>query len=390
MSIVVVTGTGTGVGKTVATAALACHARLAGIDVAVCKPVQTGTLNGHDGDDDLAEIGRLSGVTELVGLARYPQPLAPVAAASAAGMALPTRAELLEVIRGADRPGRLTLVEGAGGLLVELGADAVTLRDLAVDLGAPVIVVVAPALGTLNYTALTMEALAAKGDFVCGTDHRFLAGATGRRRGGQPHRPAAAGAGARRTALGGGLAVGGRLRGAGGRRVRWRLDFESGRLMVHSVELVFDADTEALLRRIWDDLRDAGIPSQAPAARPHATLTVAERIDPAVDTSLAPLAARFPFPCRIGAPLLFGRADVLLARLVVPTIELLELHADVHRLCLPFLVPGPDGAHPARPVDRTRHPGSSRRRRSTRTGTAHSGPSVRNHRALGRAAPLGR
>ena len=118
--------------------------------------------------------------------------------------------------------------------------------------------------------------------------------------------------------------------------------------MVHSVELVFDADTEAQLRRIWDDLRDAGIPSQAPAARPHATLTVAERIDPAVETSLAPLAARFPFPCRIGAPLLFGRADVLLARLVVPTIELLELHADVHRLCLPFLVPGPDGAHPAR------------------------------------------
>ena len=80
MSIVVVTGTGTGVGKTVATAALACHARLAGIDVAVCKPVQTGTLNGPDGDDDLAEIGRLSGVTALVGLARYPQPLAPVAA----------------------------------------------------------------------------------------------------------------------------------------------------------------------------------------------------------------------------------------------------------------------------------------------------------------------
>ena len=166
MSIVVVTGTGTGVGKTVATAALACHARLAGLDVAVCKPVQTGTLNGHDGDDDLAEIGRLSEVTELLGLARYPQPLAPVAAASAAGMALPTRPELLEVIRGADRPGRLTLVEGAGGLLVELGADAVTLRDLAVDLNAPVIVVVAPALGTLNYTALTMEALAAK-DISC-------------------------------------------------------------------------------------------------------------------------------------------------------------------------------------------------------------------------------
>ena len=53
VSILVVTGTDTGVGKTVATAALACHARLAGIDVAVCKPVQTGSPR----DDDLADVG---------------------------------------------------------------------------------------------------------------------------------------------------------------------------------------------------------------------------------------------------------------------------------------------------------------------------------------------
>ena len=160
MSVVVVTGTGTAVGKTVATAALACHARLLGFDVAVCKPVQTGTAGG---DDDLATVGRLSGVAELYGGARYPQPLAPAAAAEAAGRRMWTGARLLEVIRTADRPGRLTLVEGAGGLLVELGAGGVTLRDLAADLGAPVAVVVSPALGTLNHTALTMEALEAKG-----------------------------------------------------------------------------------------------------------------------------------------------------------------------------------------------------------------------------------
>ena len=53
--------------------------------------------------------------------------------------------------------------------------------------------------------------------------------------------------------------------------------------MVHSVELVFDPDTEEAVRHIWDGLREAGIPSQAPASRPHATLTVAERIDPEVD-----------------------------------------------------------------------------------------------------------
>jgi dethiobiotin synthetase len=158
VSVLVVTGTDTGVGKTVATAALACHARLAGIDVAVCKPVQTGTA---DGDDDLADVGRLSGVAELHGLARFPEPLAPAAAATRAGRAMPTRAELTDWVRDVDGPTRLTLVEGAGGLLVELGQGGVTLRDLASDLTASVLVVVAPGLGTLNHTALTLEALAA-------------------------------------------------------------------------------------------------------------------------------------------------------------------------------------------------------------------------------------
>jgi dethiobiotin synthetase len=160
VTVLVVTGTDTGVGKTVVTAALACHARQAGIDVAVCKPVQTGT---DAGDDDVVEVGRLSGVTELAGLARYPQPLAPAAAAEHAGRALPTRDEVLRLIGGLDRPGRLTLVEGAGGLLVELADGGVTLRDLAVELGAAALVAVTAELGTLNHTALTLEALVAQG-----------------------------------------------------------------------------------------------------------------------------------------------------------------------------------------------------------------------------------
>jgi dethiobiotin synthetase len=157
VSVLVVTGTGTGIGKTVATAALACHARLAGIDVAVCKPVQTGT---RDGDDDLGEVARLARITELHHLAKFPEPLAPMAAAQLAGAELPPRAAFHELITAADRAGRLTIVEGAGGLLVEIGADGVTLRDIAADLGAPVLTVVAPGLGTLNHTTLTLEALA--------------------------------------------------------------------------------------------------------------------------------------------------------------------------------------------------------------------------------------
>ncbi|WP_396919442.1 dethiobiotin synthase [Mycolicibacterium sp.] len=160
MSVLVITGTDTGVGKTVTTAALACAARIAGVDVAVCKPVQTGTI---DGDNDLGEVERLSGVHELHGGWRYPEPLAPLAAAGRAGMPLPTRADLVTAVRDADAPRRLTLVEGAGGLLVRLGTGGVTLRELATDLSASVLVVTSPGLGTLNHTELTLEALAAQG-----------------------------------------------------------------------------------------------------------------------------------------------------------------------------------------------------------------------------------
>ncbi len=338
MTSLVVTGTGTGVGKTVVTAALACHARQAGIDVAVCKPVQTGT---DAGDDDLAEVARLSGVTELATLARYRQPLAPAAAAEHAGRALPTGDELVQLITGLDRPRRLTLVEGAGGLLVELADSGVTLRDLAADLGAAVLVVVTAELGTLNHTALTLEALAAQRDFVCRVGDRELARAA--RIGGdlEPVRAGPAGSGAGRAARGGGIDGRRRLRGAEQRGVRPRLGDDVGPLMVHSIELVFDADTEAAIRGIWEALAGAGIPSQAPASRPHVTLAVAEGIDADVDDLLGPVSRRLPLECAVGAPVLFGRANVVFARLVVPTSELLALHAEVHRLCLPHLAPKP-------------------------------------------------
>ena len=111
--------------------------------------------------------------------------------------------------------------------------------------------------------------------------------------------------------------------------------------MVHSIELVFDGDTEAVIRHIWADLAGAGIPSQAPASRPHVTLAAAERIDVDVDELLRSVSQRLPLNAAIGAPVLFGRANVVFARLVVPTSELLALHAEVHRLCHPHLRPAP-------------------------------------------------
>jgi len=111
--------------------------------------------------------------------------------------------------------------------------------------------------------------------------------------------------------------------------------------MVHSIELLFDRDTEAAVRRIWDDLAAADLPSRPPAGRPHVTLAVAERIDAGVDELLRPVVQRLPLRCAIGAPVLFGRSNVVLTRLVVPSRELLDLHAEVHRLCGPHLVPEP-------------------------------------------------
>lgn len=111
--------------------------------------------------------------------------------------------------------------------------------------------------------------------------------------------------------------------------------------MVHSIELLFDAATEAAIRRAWDELAAAGIPSQAPASRPHVTLAVAASIDPAVAEPLRAIARLLPLGCAVGAAVLFGRADAVLARLIVPTAELLALHAQVHRTAAPYLAPGP-------------------------------------------------
>jgi 2'-5' RNA ligase superfamily len=117
--------------------------------------------------------------------------------------------------------------------------------------------------------------------------------------------------------------------------------------MVHSVELIFDDDTDAAVRRVWDELMAAGVRSQAghrsPSNRPHATLTVAEGMDAAVDTALRPVLARLPLECTIGAPMLFGGRAFTLVRLLVPSAELLALHQEVHRLCLPHM---PNGVLP--------------------------------------------
>ncbi|NJP28904.1 dethiobiotin synthase [Microbispora hainanensis] len=161
MSVLVVTGTDTGVGKTVVTAALAVLALERGATVAVVKPAQTGVTATEPGDLD--EVIRMSGVTTTFEMARYPDPLSPAAAARVSGMPPLSLTPAAARIEELAESHRLVLVEGAGGLLVRYDEEGGTLADLARRLRAPVLVVARAALGTLNHTALTLEAMAGRG-----------------------------------------------------------------------------------------------------------------------------------------------------------------------------------------------------------------------------------
>jgi len=130
----------------------------------VVKPVQTGVRPGEDGD--LAEISRLSGIHDLHEFARYPDPLSPERAAARSGLPALALDDAVQRILALDR--ELVLIEGAGGLLVRYADDGWTIADLAGVLGAPAVVVSTATLGTLNATALTLEAMANRGIELAG------------------------------------------------------------------------------------------------------------------------------------------------------------------------------------------------------------------------------
>jgi dethiobiotin synthetase len=164
VSVLIVSGTGTDVGKTIVTAALAACAKGR---VAVVKPAQTGVADGAPGD--LAEVTRLARTRDVHEFARYPDPLSPHHAAQVSGRPALEFAEAVRRITDLDALHDLVLVEGAGGLLVPFtDTDRWTVCDLAATLHAPVLVVTAAGLGTLNATALTVGRLAEDGVAAAG------------------------------------------------------------------------------------------------------------------------------------------------------------------------------------------------------------------------------
>jgi dethiobiotin synthase len=162
MTALLVVGTGPGVGTTTVSAALAALAVDRGAPCTVVAPAETGLADDEPGS--LARLTRRAGdAVRTVELARYPDRLSPAAAARRSGRPPLDPAVCADAVLSADRAGGLVLVDAPGGLLVRYDEDGFTMADLARSLRLPVVVVAGPGRGTVNATALTLEALAHRG-----------------------------------------------------------------------------------------------------------------------------------------------------------------------------------------------------------------------------------
>ncbi|RLM96017.1 dethiobiotin synthase [Haloarcula sp. Atlit-7R] len=172
---VFVVGTDTGVGKTVMTAGLTGWLRDAGTEAVAIKPCQT----GHPPDNDAAFVESVCGTADAaVCLERLSPPLAPEVAAreSAEDVTLSYEAirdGVADIVAGSET----AVVEGIGGLRVPL-ADGREVIDLVGDVGLPALIVARSGLGTLNHTALTVQALRRRGVPVVGVVLNEYEGAT--------------------------------------------------------------------------------------------------------------------------------------------------------------------------------------------------------------------
>lgn len=150
--------------------------------------------------------------------------------------------------------------------------------------------------------------------------------------------------------------------------------------MVQSVELLFDEGTEAALRRAWDVLHAAGLPSLATSHsgsnRPHVTVAVAAAgLDPAVPGLRAVFAgwelASHGLAGTVGGFVLFGgyHHRFVLARAVVLSRPLQTLHSAVHR-AVGLAAPEADVPENVRPDAWTPHATLARRVLAERLGPA--------------------
>jgi dethiobiotin synthetase len=165
-----VTGTGTEVGKSVLAASVCAALAERGERVAAFKPAVTG-LDEPSGDwppdHELLAWAASAGQSPAdVAPHRFGPAVSPHYAAELAGVAIEP-APLVEAARAAAAEADALVCEGIGGLLVPI-TPGYLVRDLALDLGLPVVVAATTGLGTINHTLLTVEAARTAGLRVAG------------------------------------------------------------------------------------------------------------------------------------------------------------------------------------------------------------------------------
>jgi len=161
-----ISGTDTGVGKTFFTCGLARLLKSYGYSVGVMKPAETGCQlrEGQLYPEDawrLKEASACAEPIEKICPYRLSDPLAPSIAAARAAVNIDVERllTLLDEIKSAHD---ITLIEGAGGLMVPLVA-SYTFADFARVAKLPVIVVAANKLGVINHLLLSLELASCKG-----------------------------------------------------------------------------------------------------------------------------------------------------------------------------------------------------------------------------------
>ncbi len=155
MTHFVITGTNTDIGKTVFAAGLT-----RALDGCYWKPIQAGLDDGTDAQR-VATLTNLSPDRILPEVWRLKTPASPHHSADLDGVRID--ADALSP-PACDRP---LVIEGAGGALVPLTHD-VLFADVFARWALPVVICASTALGTINHSLLTLEALRSRGVPILG------------------------------------------------------------------------------------------------------------------------------------------------------------------------------------------------------------------------------
>jgi len=161
-----VAGTDTDVGKTRVSVALMQLLKSSGVEVAAMKPVASGcdiTAEGLRNDDalQLIEQATVALPYEVVNPYAFKPAVAPHIAAEQVGVQI-EMAVIQQQFDAIAQQAEGVIVEGAGGWLVPIGG-GMTLADVAVTLGLPVVLVVGIRLGCINHALLTIESIKRSG-----------------------------------------------------------------------------------------------------------------------------------------------------------------------------------------------------------------------------------